>query len=250
MKKITLILTVFFAVAFLAGCTVDYNPETEETHTEAEEITEEITEKEELIPLLFEDTEKNISLYRIKPEGIILYTDGYGRFYNWKHTPDENHPPQVFTGNFDGDYKEDIAVVLFDGTDGNNAEDLYFLSDGKFDEDHTYKVNTSELKSYTSYIVESNFSNNAISFTSGDISYSFDLSESFSKLAFDGISYTDNVSYEFEDGKIYVNIIPTVKSADENGDYGKINLDITIRAKLNFDGYNISLSSPTLKPHI
>ena len=52
------------------------------------------------------------------------------------------------------------------------------------------------------------------------------------------------------DGKKYVKIIPTVRSGDNMNDYGKVNLDITLKAKLNFDGYNISLSEPELIPHI
>ena len=132
--------------------------------------------------------------------------------------------------------------------DGVSIEDLRIISDGDFDD--VYKVNEEEFDSYARNIVVHSFANNAVTFTANSVSYSFDLSESFEKLVYNGVSYSENVAYELVDGKIYVKIIPTVRSGDEVNDYGKVNLDITLRAKLNFDGYNISLSEPELIPHI
>lgn len=249
MKKIILITIITVMLVCFAGCTLDYT-QTDEPQSEPETAAEETTEKEELVPLLFEDEENGLYLYGIRPDGVILYADGEGHFYDWEYSCSDYRAPQIFTGSFDGNNTPDIAVVTYTKNDGVSVEDLRIISDGDFDAEYVYTVAPDEFNSYADAIVDVSFANNAVTFTSDSLSYSFDLSESFDKLDFDGISYSENVKYEFTDGNIYVNIIPTARSGDEYNDYGKVNLDITLRAKLNFDGYNISLSDPTLKPHI
>lgn len=248
MKKIIiLVLAVCFTLGF-AGCTLNY-PVSDEPETQAD-VAEDVTEKEELVPLLAADEENELYLYGIKPDGVILYADGAGHYYDWSYSCDDYKAPQIFTGFFDNDSTEDIAVVTYTKNDGVSVEDIRIISDGDFEADDVYLVNEDEFNSYVAYHVEKSFANNAVTFSLDGVNYSFDLSESFSKLVYDGVSYSENVSYELTDGKIYVNIIPVVSSADEENDYGKVNVDITVRAKLNFDGYNISLSEAELIPHL
>ena len=248
MKKYFFIFAVILSIICIAGCGADYKAPPEENPSEEHSQIEEETEKEELIPLLAGNDENKIYLYGIRPEGVILYKDGTGHYYDWAYSCSEYRQPRFFKGNFDGNNTEDIAVVTYTKNDGVSIEDLRIISDGDFDD--VYKVNEEEFDSYARNIVVHSFANNAVTFTANSVSYSFDLSESFEKLVYNGVSYSENVAYELIDGKIYVKIIPTVSSGDEVNDYGKVNLDITLRAKLNFDGYNISLSEPELIPHI
>ena len=247
MKKYFFIFAVILSIICIAGCGADYKAPPEENPSE-EYSQEEETEKEELIPLLASDEELDLYLYGIRPEGVILYKNGTGHYYDWAYSCSEYRQPRIFKGNFDGNNTEDIAVVTYTKNDGVNVEDLRIISDGDFDD--VYKINEEEFDSYARNIVTHNFANNAVTFTANGVSYSFDLSESFKKLIYNGVSYCENVEYELIDGKIYVKIIPTVRSGDNMNDYGKVNLDITLKAKLNFDGYNISLSEPELIPHI
>ncbi len=248
MKKYIAVIAFLLCVACVTGCTLNYENPPEENPSESYSEIEEETEKEELIPLLAEDDEDELYLYGIRPEGVILYKNGAGHYYDWAYSCSEYRQPRFFKGSFDGNNTEDIAVVTYTKNDGVSIEDLRIVSDGDFDD--VYKVNEEEFNSYARNIVVHSFANNAVTFTANGISFSFDLSESFEKLVYDGVSYSENVEYELVDGKIYVKIIPTVRSGDEVNDYGKVNLDITLRAKLNFDGYNISLSEPELIPHI
>lgn len=249
MKKIIIITFIMLITACFSACTLGYTPPAE-PETEPDTAAEEVTEKEDLIPLLFENESDGLFLYGIRPDGVVLYADGEGHFYDWAYACSDYRTPQIFTGNFDSNNIPDIAVVTYTKNDGVSVEDLRIISDGDFSAENVYMVNEDEFNSYAAAIVDYSFANNAVTFTADSVSYSFDLSDCFDKLVFDGISYSENVTYELADGKIYVNIIPTAKSGDEHNDYGKVNLDITLRAKLNFDGYNISLSDPTLKPHI
>lgn len=249
MKK-TLIL--FFAIIFvlgLAGCTDGGEEPVTNESVSQEVVTEEaVTEKEELVPLLFADEESQLYLYGIKPEGVILYAEGVGHYYDWAYSCSEYRAPKIFKGYFDKDTSyEDLAVVTYTKNDGVTVEDIRFLTDGDFDAEDVYLVDSDEIHSYVSYSVSESFANNAITFTCDGTNYSFDLSDCFTTLAYDGVSYCDNITYEFTDGKIYVNVIPVVSSADDEGDYGKAEVDLVIRAKLNFDGYNISLSEFEIK---
>jgi hypothetical protein len=247
MKKFYICIFALVFVLSLAGCTKVLKPVIEEPST-SEPTEDEVTEKEELVPLLFADEKENLYLYGIKPDGVILYADGIGHFYDWEYDCSDYRAPKIFSGYFDNDTSyEDLAVVTYTKNDGVSVEDIRFITDGDFEADDVYLVDSSELDSYVSYYVSESFSNNAVIFTYDGTSYSFDLSDCFSTLAYDGVSYSENVSYELVDGKIYVNIVPVVSSADDEGDYGKAEVDLTVKAKLNFDGYNISLSDFELK---
>ena len=61
------------------------------------------------------------------------------------------------------------------------------------------------------------------------------------------MTYGDCVVYSCEDGKLYAAMTPTVRSGDDENDYGTAQMGITIRAQLLFDGYNISLTDFSVK---
>ncbi|MBR5233932.1 MAG: hypothetical protein IKW03_06950 [Clostridia bacterium] len=250
MKKYILMIMALLCVSCITGCTLNYEEPPSEKPSEDHSQVEEETEKEELIPLLAADEESDLYLYGIRPDGVILYNDGTGHYYDWAYSCAQYRQPRLFTGDFDGNNTQDIAIVTYTKNDGVSVEDLRIIKDGNYDEEYIFKVDEDDFNSAVRNIVTHYFANDAVTFTVDSVNFSFDLSDCFEKLVYDGVSYNENVEYEFADGEIYVKIIPTVRSGDGINDYGKVNLDITLKAKLNFDGYNISLSEPELIPHI
>lgn len=249
MKRMIIYICILIFLLSMAGCTLNQN-KNEEPPTEIEVTTEEVTEKEELIPLLAENEEEELFLYGIRPDGVILYSDGNGYYFDWAYSCSDYKEPRLFKGYFDRNNTEDIAVVTYTKNDGVSIEDLRIISDGDFNAENVYLINEEEFNSYVSHHIEHSYANHAVTFSINGTNYSFDLSESFETLVFDGVSYSENVTYEFSDGEIYVNIIPVVYSGDAYNDYGKTNVDLIIRAKLLFDGYNISLTKAELRPYL
>ena len=250
MKRIIIYICMLLLLMCLAGCTLNYD-EAKESPAVAEETTEEeVTEKEELVPLLAENEADELYLYGIKPDGVILYADGNGHYYDWAYSCADYRQPKIFKGHFDNDKKEDIAVVTYTKCDGMSVEDLHIITDGDFGADDVYLVDEYEFNSYVAHHIDHSYANHTITFSLGDVNYSFDLSENFETLVFQKVSYSENVTYEFVDGEIYVNIIPVVYSSDAENDYGKTEVDLIVRAKLVFDGYNISLTDAQLRPDI
>lgn len=250
-KKILLSAVCFISAfaLFFGGCTSGKDVPDAAFNEAASETAEE-TEEEELVPLLASDSEHGIYLYGIKPRGVILYAHGEGHYYDWEYSPGSGVSPKIFTGSFRFGSEDDIAVVTCAENSGKYSEELRIITNGDFDEDGIYFVNSDEYNSYVKTEISYTYENETVTFSFDGRYYAFDVSESFDKLVFDGVSYSDSVSYELEDGKIYVNIVPYVRSADENGDYGSAAMDIVIRARLLFDGYNISLSDFSVKSTI
>lgn len=242
MKKFTMLLTLFFCLLTITGCTMNQKPE--EPACVPETLTEEETQKEELVPLLASDEESGLYLYGIRPSGVILYANGQGHYFDWDYSLGSDAAPKLYTGSFRHGSENDVAVVL---PDDNGGETLRILSDESFDEDSVYTVDNTELDSYVGSAVDYTYENETVTFTFEDKSYSFDISESFDKLVFDGVTYGDSVVYSCEDGKLYAEMTPTVRSADGENDYGTAKMGITIRAQLLFDGYNISLTDFSVK---
>lgn len=238
MKKCIMILLACLLSFSICGCAVNYGQENE---TETQLTIEEETEKESLVPLLVSDEENELYLYGIKPEGVVLYADGIGHYYDWAYSFSDYREPRIYRGYFDFDKIEDIAIVTYTN---ENVEDIRIISDGDFDEASVYTVDPDEFNSYIKKAVTHFYDdeNKTVTFTVDGRNYVFDICESFEKLVFYGIYYSKNVSYELIDGKIFVNIIPVVISSDGENDYGSVEMGITIKAQLLFDGYHISLT--------
>lgn len=249
MKRIIVYICSVLLILCFAGCTINQDNH-REPPAEPEITTEEVTQKEELIPLLAENAEEELYLYGIKPDGVVLYSDGNGHYFDWEYSCSDYKEPRLFKGYFDGNNWEDIAVVTYTKNDGVSTEDLRIISDGDFDADNVYLINEDEFNSYVSHHIDHSYANHAVTFSLNGTNYSFDLSDNFETLVFEKVSYSENVTYEFIDGDIYVNIIPVVYSGDSYNDYGKTSVDLLIKAKLLFDGYNISLTKAELKPHL
>ena len=241
MKKFTMLLTVLCCLLAITGCTAKQKPE--EPDSVAQTLTEEETQEEELVPLLASDKENDLYLYGIRPSGVILYANGQGHYFDWDYSPDGD-APKLYTGSFRYGSENDVAVVL---PDDNGGETLRILSGESFDEDSVYLVDNTELDSYVGSAVDYTYENETVTFTFENKSYSFDISESFGKLVFDGVTYGDSVVYSCEDGKLYAEMTPTVRSADGENDYGTARMGITIRAQLLLDGYHISLTDFSVK---
>lgn len=242
MKKFTMLLAAVCCLLMITGCTAKPTPE--ESDSVPETLTEEETQKEELVPLLASDEENDLYLYGIRPSGVILYANGQGYYFDWDYSLDGDAAAKLYTGSFRYGSEDDVAVVL---PDDNGGETLRILSGESFDEDSVYTVDNTELDSYVGSAVEYTYDNETVTFTFENKSYSFDISESFDKLVFDGVTYGDSVVYSCEDGKLYAAMTPTVRSGDDENDYGTAKMGITVRAQLLFDGYNISLTDFSVK---
>ena len=218
------------------GCTIGCVPEGEtETHVQSEAESE----TQSLVPLLSADEEKGIYLYGIKPDGVILYSDSAGHYFDWSYSCSDYRAPRIYTGLFNNNSDEDIAVVTYTK---ENVEDIYIISDGDFSD--AYKVITDEFNSYVKDALTDSYDevNETVTFTVNGQNYVFDISESFDTLVFDGISYSRHVSYSVVDGKLFVKIIPVAVSADSEKEYGAADMGITVNARVLFDGTHISLT--------
>lgn len=238
MKKFIALTLVFLFSFVFCGCTINKVDNDDSEPTSQAEVE---SQTQSLVPLIASNESKNIFLYGVMPDGVILYVDGHGYYYDWQYNCEDYQAPKIVTGLFDGNSVEDIAVVTH--TD-KNTDDLHIISDYNFDEDSVYHVDKSEFNSYVSYSVEyfHDEINKDIGFSIDGKNYVFDVSESNEQLDFDTVYYDKNVSYIFDDGKIYVRIIPVVIGSSQQEDEVLSEIAVTINAQLLFDGYNISLT--------
>lgn len=238
MKKFIGLIFVFLFSFVFCSCTAD---KIDENEAESLSQTEVESQTQSLVPLLASNKSKNIFLYGINPEGVILYVDGQGHYYDWKYSCENYEAPKIFTGLFDNNSVEDIAVVTHID---ENIDDLHIISDSDFDADSVYHVDKSEFNSYISYSIEYFYDdvNKNIGFAVDGKNYVFDISESDEQLDFSTVYYDKNVSYRLDNGKIYVQIVPGVIGSSQQKDNAYAEISITINAELLFDGYNISLA--------
>lgn len=72
--------------------------------------------------------DKNIYLYGIKPEGAVLYVDGTGHYYDWIYLTPRFILPRMYTGDYDYDGKEELAIILYVGSGtGCAIEELHIV---------------------------------------------------------------------------------------------------------------------------
>lgn len=247
MRKMIGISLVILLLCALVGCTLTQPVNENETSTGDEPQTEAQTERKQdaHIPLLASDSEHDVYLYGIKPQGVVLYKDGEGHYYDWVYDVIPDMMPKISVGDFKYRSHDDIAVITYT----EDGEVLRIITNGKFDAEDVYTVPPEQVAYYAARKLKYAYdeAGEMVSFTYGENTYQFDMSESFDKLVFGGVSFAKKISYEFADGCIYVNVIPVVLSEDDEHFYGAAETDITVRAKLIFDGEYISLDEFSIK---
>ncbi|HWQ29786.1 MAG TPA: hypothetical protein VN549_02260 [Negativicutes bacterium] len=84
------------------------------------------------IPLIAALPEKDIYLYAVKPKGVILYVKDTGHYYDWYYLTPRFILPSLYTGDYDSDGEEEVAVVTYTGSGtGYAVEDLHIVESGK-----------------------------------------------------------------------------------------------------------------------
>lgn len=84
------------------------------------------------IPLIAALPEKDIYLYAVKPKGVILYVKGTGHYYDWEYLTPRFILPSLYTGDYDSDKEEEVAVVTYTGSGtGYAVQDLHIVETGK-----------------------------------------------------------------------------------------------------------------------
>lgn len=247
MKKL-IAVCVAVMIVFMAGCTLSPENNRNEQSTADENVTTGETETLEapLIPLLAENKENDIHLYGIRPRGVVLYVGREGHYYDWEYSFSESNPIRIGVGSFKYGSENDIAII----SPSDSGEDMRIITNGKYNDEDIYTVDKSLIDYYISKQIEYSYDNETVTFTFDGNNYLMDISESFDKPIFGGVSFSDNVRFEFADGKIYVNVIPVIVSGDSETVYGKVDSTISVRAELVFDGSYISLADFSVRNNI
>lgn len=243
MRKMVCICCVIVLLCTLVGCMVLQPSDTNEPLTEEPPVSAEYTTDEEpLIPLLASDEAHDVFLYGIKPKGLVLYVGGEGHYYDCAYDNAADKRPQLGIGDYKYGSKDDIALLF----PQEKGDELCIITNGKYGEEDMYTVDKSQIDFYAARRVKYSYENEAVTFSFDDFGFIFDISESFNNLNFVDVSYADNVSFEFVDRKIYVNVVPVVVSENSDGDYETVEAPLTVRAELVFDGAYISLTDLTV----
>lgn len=80
------------------------------------------------LPLISAIPNRNIYLYAIKPNGVILYIDGKGRYFNWDYLTPRFILPKMNVDDYDNDGKEELSIILYVGSGtGYAVEDLHII---------------------------------------------------------------------------------------------------------------------------
>lgn len=219
---------------FLSSCSANISNETSEA-TSAADINNETSEVNDIavnaadsttpisglewklykFPLLASVPEKELLLYGFWPQGVVLYEGDNGQFFDWDFSRSGRYPPKIFTGDFDNDGVEDIAITIHVGSGtGVSVEELHllrFMEDDYLPRYNEYTVDADELETLLHEKIKSSFNDNKITLTCDGMDFVFDVSdyvsyikESFSLL---DICYTNYISYEKENEKITVTFV-------------------------------------------
>lgn len=78
-------------------------------------------------PLISSIPDRDIYLYGFS-NGVILYVDDSGYYYNWYYLTPRFILPRMHLGDFDGDGTEELAVILYVGSGtGVSVEELHII---------------------------------------------------------------------------------------------------------------------------
>jgi len=205
--------------------------------------------------LLASVPDKHIYLYGLWPNGMVLYNNNYGKYFNWVYNVPASVPPKMAVADFDHNGDVEIAITLLNRTGtGLSAEDLHVLkmkpdiaNDGAF---HGYYGQYA----YTDFIVddsksESQLEKNIVAKyepsskelqlrVSGK-SYSIDISDTINEgHKFNSVFYTNKISYKFDGSSIYASF-----GVDYTVDDGTVPIYVgNVNAKVNFENGVFTLS--------
>ena len=158
MRKLAVLLIV--SLLLLSGCSV-CELKHSESSVEPEEkpyiedpygvrLTDgQIIDENTNFPLVAALPEDNIYLYNILPQGVVLYQDGAGRYFDWMGmSRPQMIMPRLKYADFDGDGIKEIAEIECIGTGTSfNVSELHVL---KFDEKTPdYYERVQRYKEYT-----------------------------------------------------------------------------------------------------
>jgi len=107
-------------------------------------------------PLIAAIPEKNIYLYAVKPQGVILYVNGIKHTYDWINITPRFILPKMYYGDFNLDGNYEIVVIPYVGSGtGVSIEELHIIDAKNFTDTHfesqsyiTQLDNIVKLKTY------------------------------------------------------------------------------------------------------
>ncbi|MDR1630576.1 MAG: hypothetical protein LBS36_10260, partial [Oscillospiraceae bacterium] len=150
------ILSFIMLLLLLTSCSIgktEEQPEATSAINNTTDLLVPVPEKEwglYKFPLLVSLPEKELFLYGVWPKGVVLYTGKQGQFFDWEFYSPRTHHPKIFTGDFDHNGMEDVAITVYwkTGT-GLSVEELHFLKPIQADDTlqySDYAVNEEELE--------------------------------------------------------------------------------------------------------
>ncbi len=147
-------------------------------------------------PLLAKNEEEDIYIYEDKGSGTILVKGELVQYLDVGHdgiiTP-LGILPELHSGDFDDDNKNEVAIVLFVGSGtGISFEELYILDDDEGYEE-IYKAYSLNNLEYTDLFHESIdydiYNNDNVKMTIGDVEYNLNGITNLSELVLGNITY-------------------------------------------------------------
>lgn len=244
-SKIPFIVCLVLISLFYTSCTMknknSSSPEVIEkkkiiqNFNSAEQAKTDISRKEKVIktveefdisnlPLISAISDRNIYLYGIKPNGVILYVEGKGHYFNWHYLTPRFILPEMNIGDYDNDGNDELAIILYVGSGtGCAVEELhiielsekeflsedYLVSNPKYFKDNFYKSDDylnqlNELVKIKTYYKKGELMAN-ISVENRSHSISLKPLQSNSEIIIvNGISFGDIVDFQAKDKKLTV----------------------------------------------
>ncbi|MDF2988716.1 MAG: hypothetical protein K0R50_4226 [Eubacterium sp.] len=173
-------------------------------------------------PLLAAIPDKKIYLYGIKDEGTILYYNDKGHFFNWSYLTPRFILPQMDLNDFDGDGKEELAVVLYVGSGtGYSVEELHIIEAGEnavlsdnpeskdylvpnpeYFRDYSFTNYVEQLKKQVKLKTYKKGSSLMAEVTAGKKVYTLELDNPVNDIDNKNIVFSNIVRFEFKDKKL------------------------------------------------
>jgi len=205
--------------------------------------------------LLASVPDKHIYLYGLWPNGIVLYNNNYGKYFNWVYNVPASVPPKMAVADFDHNGDIEIAITLMNRTGtGLGAEDLHVLkikpdiaNDGAFhgyDGQYAYvdfivDDTKSEAQLEKNIVAKYEPSSKELQLRVSGKSYSIDISDTINEgHKFNSVFYTNKISYNFDGSSIYASF-----GVDYTVDDATVPIYVdTVTAKVNFENGAFTLS--------